>query len=197
MYLLNLDKTLTFKLYVADKLSTFGLHSLYAVASYFVYLLPIILLVLFFKNPRDRINSAKIFLSAAIAWFVLNYSIGYLLYHYGFRDRPFASKGVAELLFERPQKSFPSDHAAVLFAVMLAFFMYKYPKLGWLFIVGGAITCLARVMIGFHYVGDILGGWAVGAAAVGIVMLLDKPLTKAFEYIFGLFKRSDGRTVAS
>jgi membrane-associated phospholipid phosphatase len=189
MYLLELDKTLTFKLYFVDSLSHFGQQILYSIASLFIYLVPIILIILFFRGAKDRINSIKIFLTAILSWQVLSYFTGYLLYHYyGFRDRPFASKGLSELLFERPQKAFPSDHSAVLFAVMLAFFAYKYPKLGWLFLIGGVLSSFGRVMIGFHYVGDVFGGWILGAIALGIVMLLDKPLTKLITKTLSLLK---------
>lgn len=192
MNILELDRILTFKLYFADSLSHLGQQVLYSIASLFIYLVPIILIILFFRTAKDRINSVKIFLAAILSWQVLSYLTGYLLYHYyGFRDRPFASKGITELLFERPQKSFPSDHAAVIFAVMLSFFVYKYPKLGWLFLIGGILSSLGRVVIGFHYVGDILGGWLIGAIALGIIILLNKPLTNLIKKTLSLLKLHD------
>ncbi|QQG49842.1 MAG: phosphatase PAP2 family protein [Candidatus Berkelbacteria bacterium] len=154
-------------------------------ASAFVYVLPLALLWLFFRTKTDRLNSIKVFLAAILSWQVLTNAVGGWLYGaYGFRDRPFALDGYQELFFERPQKAFPSDHAGVLTAVTLAFFAYRYPKLGWLFLVGGIVTSFGRVAVGFHYVGDIIGGIAIGGIAYGIIRLLDRPLDRILEKIF-------------
>jgi|GEM_PF-504514 len=185
MWLLHLDETITFALYRGSQVSHLEQRLIYSLASGFVYLLPLVLLYLFFHSYRDKISSAKIFVTAILSWQVLSSFTGQFLYsHYGFRDRPFTHYGLSELLLERPQKAFPSDHAAVLFAVALSFFFYKYPKLGWLFLIGGMLSAIGRVAIGFHWMGDVLGGWAIGAIAFLIIRALDKPLTTLFDRIF-------------
>ncbi len=140
-----------------------------------IYSLPFVLGWLFWRNQgADRLQSVKIFLAAMVAWRVISYAIGTLLYStYGFRDRPFALTGLREFFFEQPQKAFPSDHTAVLVAVTLAMFGYRYPKLGWVFLALTLLTGFGRVIVGFHYFGDIIGGAVVGLVAYGLIRLLD------------------------
>lgn len=184
MNLLELDHRITFWLYRGDLLSPTGQKILFFIASGVIYILPIILLVLFFRSAADRLASLKIFLSAIVAWFVLNKTIGNFLYNnYHFRDRPFVERGLHELLLERPQKAFPSDHSAVIMAVIFALFYYRYPKLGFFFLIAGVISSLARVVIGFHYFGDIMGGWIVGAVAFAIIYWLDQPITSLYKRV--------------
>ena len=56
-------------------------------------------------------------------------------------------------------RSFPSQHAAV--AVAFAFALWPEP---WPIALAGLI-CASRVLIGSHYVGDVLAGIAVGLIA--------------------------------
>ncbi|HUD20500.1 MAG TPA: phosphatase PAP2 family protein [Candidatus Saccharimonadales bacterium] len=194
--MLTLDHTITNWLYGGRVLPHGWENLLYGLASFFVYLLPVILIVLFFKNYRDRLNSIKIFLIAVVSWQVLNKSIGSFLYnHYGFRNRPFADYGgTKEFFFEQPQKAFPSDHAAVLIAVALSLIFYRYPKLGWVFLIGGVLSSLARVVIGFHWFGDVIGGWAIGAITWGVFYLLDTQidwLLKKIPYLDKLVYEKD------
>jgi len=178
MSLLDLDNRITFWLYSADRFDPIWQQLLFFTASVIIYSLPVLLLVLFFRSARDRLNSVKMAASALLAWLVFNKAISAFLYgQYHFRDRPFASQGLEEFLFEQPPKAFPSDHAAVLAAVVLTFFYYRYPKLGSALLIAGLVSSLSRVVIGFHYFGDVLAGWLVGAAAFGVIYLLDRPLT--------------------
>jgi len=184
MDLLTLDHRLTFSLFHWGSSNPALQRFFLIVASVFIYLLPIILIWLFFRSHGDRLRSVKIFLVAVLSWQVLAQLLGSWLYTaYDFRERPFAAIGLQELFFEQPEKAFPSDHAAVMFGVMAAFFGYKYPRLGWLFLIGGLISSFGRVAVGFHYVGDILGGVAIGVIAYGLIRLLDTTLDKALEPI--------------
>ncbi len=186
MSILGLDNSITFSLYhqfsnpLAEKL-------LYYSASVFIYLLPVLLVYLFWRGGRDRVNSVKIFLVAVLAWQVFSALLGHYLYsRYGFRDRPFAVHGLQEFFFERPQKAFPSDHAAVIFGVMLSLFAYGYRRLGWIFLIGGTLSALARVVIGFHYFGDVIGGFVIGGLAFWLIWLLGRPLDSWLAKIFRL-----------
>ncbi len=57
--------------------------------------------------------------------------------------------------------SFPSNHA-VNAATIAAFLHVLYPKSGWITWPLVALIGVARVFIGVHYVGDVVGGWIVG-----------------------------------
>ena len=155
--LINLDQRITDWFYGGRVLPGAWENILYSLASVFIYALPVILLVLFFRNYRDRLNSIKIFLAVVITWQIITKYLGTFLYNtYGFRDRPFAEySSVKEFLFEQPTKAFPSDHSAVIMVVALSLFGYKYPRLAWPFLILGLTSSLARVVIGFHYFGDV------------------------------------------
>lgn len=67
--------------------------------------------------------------------------------------------------------SFPSDHAALLAALPVAFARWDR-RLGWFWIVAAVILIAVRIGVGFHYPSDMLGGAAVGLAFGGGAMLL-------------------------
>jgi len=205
MTLLALDQSLTNTLYDLTRSNPEWQRLIYAVATYLIFLIPLMLVWLATK-PTTRLLAAKMFTGAIITWLVINKLTGQFFYtQFNFRDRPFALTGVKELLFEQPQKSFPSDHAAILLFVTLALkellfeqpqksfpsdhaaillfvtlalFYYRQRVWAWLFLAVTLISSLARVMVGFHWVGDILGGWLVGLIGFGLVVWLDRPLTR-------------------
>ncbi|PHK96813.1 hypothetical protein CR162_00080 [Pseudoroseomonas rhizosphaerae] len=103
------------------------------------------------------------------------------------------SRGVQNLMWERPRpihnldleintllgleegylanySSFPSDNAAMTFAMALAIFMASR-RLGVLaFLWALVVACIPRVYAGFHYPSDILGGALLGLAVVVLVV---------------------------
>ncbi len=150
-----------------------------------VYAVPVGLAWLFWRNQgTDRVVAVKIFVSAIVAWQVLSNAIGTFLYStYGFRDRPFAPVSSGEFFFERPEKAFPSDHASVLGVVTMMLFAAGYRKLAWVFVVLTFVTMVGRVGVGYHYLGDMLGGLAVAALTFAMMRLIDKPLDRALKGI--------------
>lgn len=163
-----------------------GLHhaSFYAyTAQLTIYLVPIILVILLFL-PQKRLTSLKVGGGALIAWLVLSQLIGYVCFYYwGFRLRPFTEHGITELFFERPEKAFPSDHAAVLAVMTIGLFVYKEKRLGYLMLMVALVGSLTRVLAGFHWVGDILAGWLIGLLTVGIVWSLDDLANKIGKWL--------------
>lgn len=138
-----------------------------------VYFIPPLLIFVWFAYSRKLALKAAI--TGLLAWEGLSKIIAALVD----RARPAESLiGVRELVFHRPDTSFPSDHAAFLMAVALTFYLSGYRKLGSLVLVLAVIIGLARVAIGVHYWGDVLAGWLVGAATVGLIHLIAGPLDK-------------------
>lgn len=174
-WLLSVDENLTRSVSVVGNEAALVKWPVYTLASVPVYLVPIVLLWLFIFKSRSL--ATKCFLAGVLAWQGLNSTIGSYVYgHYGFRDRPFASEGLTELLFERPIKSFPSDHSALLAAIVCYLWLAGQKKIAtWL---GGfaLLTMLARVMIGFHWVGDTVVGVLLGLVAALTIRWLDKPI---------------------
>ncbi len=138
---------------------------------------------------------------AAVLWVgvacVFAYLLNLLLEHMVFEPRPFVTHKVHLLLAHPADASFPSDHTAWSFAVVGMLLFLTFPLLvslwrrrnqEWqnsgfatlimpmLLVVGAVvIACsigLARVYVGLHYPGDILGGAFDGLLAALVVTVL-------------------------
>lgn len=182
MWLLSLDQQLTNSFYDFVWSSVGRVEFFRFLATYPVYLLPIMLLALYFSGKR--LTSAKIFIGTFLTWKVYSSLIGSFFYNqFGFRDRPFAGRGFTELYFEQPQKAFPSDHSAVFMFVTLILFHYRQKNWAWVFLGLTIISTFARVGIGFHWFGDILGGLVVGALGFLTIIKLDKILDRQLNKI--------------
>ncbi len=134
---------------------------------------------------------------AAALWTVvaciLAYALNLLIEQFVFEPRPFVSHKVHLLVSHAADSSFPSDHTAVAFAVvgmlLFAFLPLFIPawrkstingnmtgtKPIWYIVAAFVIGCVigfARVFVGIHYPGDILGGAIDGLVAALIVTLI-------------------------
>lgn len=140
----------------------------------FVYLAPVILLIVWFVISRKIALRAA--LAGLLAWFGLSKLVASLVD----RIRPAESLiGVKELIFHRPDNSFPSDHSAFLMALTASFYLARQPKLAsWL--LGLTIMVgIARVGIGVHYPGDILAGCTIGLVAAYLIKAIEQPLDRS------------------
>lgn len=75
--------------------------------------------------------------------------------------------------------SFPSMHSASVPALYFA--LANEAKKKWLWILAGIMTVVvgfSRVVAGMHYPTDVLAGWALGFAVIGIFALLDRYIKK-------------------
>jgi undecaprenyl-diphosphatase len=155
-------------------------------AEYLTYILPIVLLVLWF-NPQEKAKKTvlRAVTSVILAWPILSYSIGHLVN----RQRPFDITGVQELVFHRPTFSFPSDHAATLFAVAMSFYLSGYKKLSYFMFAIAIVICFFRVATGIHWPTDILAGAAIGLLSAWIIQILDGILDPAYEFIINKFQK--------
>jgi undecaprenyl-diphosphatase len=118
------------------------------------------------RSPEDRLGAITALLSAASA-LLANQVIGFLWD----RPRPFIAhpRSVHLLVHGGADASFPSDHAAVALAVACVLLVF-HRRLGIVALVLAALMCYARVYVGVHYPGDVLGGAAVGAVAAALVL---------------------------
>jgi undecaprenyl-diphosphatase len=86
-----------------------------------------------------------------------------------FRSRPYASHAHAHLLTKpSSDPSFPSDHATGAFAITFGSFA-ALPRLALLLLGESILMSVARVYVGLHYPGDILGSVLVGGGAALLV----------------------------
>ncbi len=144
------------------------------IGEYGIYCIPLAWLVAWFtkgKNGRELLLSSLT--AGLLAWQLLN-RIGKGFY---FQARPLNTLPVRELLFRRPENSFPSDHAAFLFGIAFFFLLRKRfrPSI-WLSVVA-VIISLTRIALAFHYPSDIIGGLVSGFLAAWIIHLLHNRLS--------------------
>jgi len=128
---------------------------------------------------------------------LLAYAINLLIEQFVFEPRPFVSHRVHLLISHAADSSFPSDHSAWSFAVVGMLLLAFLPPLlaEWrrrskrvqavalpllrlpvvLLVIALVIACsigLARIYVGVHYPGDILGGAIDGLFAASLVTWL-------------------------
>ena len=62
--------------------------------------------------------------------------------------------------------SFPSDNAALSFALSTALWRFSRPLGALAYAWSALIVCLPRIYAGYHYISDVLGGAIIGITAV-------------------------------
>lgn len=139
---------------------------------------------------------------------LLAYAFNLLIEQFIFEPRPFVSHTVHQLIAHAADGSFPSDHSAWSFAVfgMLLFILVPtifavrrerstasprpvsspliVPTL--LLILAFVIACtigVARIYVGLHYPGDILGGALDGLLAALLITLLSRWLRQLTQVV--------------
>ena len=86
------------------------------------------------------------------------------------RPRPFTAHPLATHLLApmSTDPSFPSDHAAVAFAIAFAVLAFSR-RAGAAFLAGAILIAASRVVVGVHYPTDVLAGALVGWTAALVV----------------------------
>lgn len=150
--------------FVVTKIGVFG-----------VYLVPIAWVVWWFvagRKQREFLLSSM--LAGILSWQVINRLLKLVYFH----ERPIHKLPVRELLFERPENSFPSDHTAFLAGISFFFLLKKQMQnarwLLWL----AVIVSLCRIAIAVHYPSDILVGFLDGFLGAWIVSQIHDWLCK-------------------
>jgi undecaprenyl-diphosphatase len=88
------------------------------------------------------------------------------------RPRPFDAEKILPLmrpLWDTP--SFPSGHAALAWATIMLLGAVE-PWMGWMTVPVAIWICLSRVLVGVHYLGDVLAGAVFGLGAGWILTLI-------------------------
>lgn len=156
-------------------------------AVYLVYLLPIILLYLWFYQKEKREALYLSFIACIFSWLVITKNIIPSIW---FRPRPdLAGMGIKELLFHRPDYSFPSDHATALFAITIGLYVFGNKKAANLMLALSLVVVFARVGIGVHFPLDIIAGLISGSIGVILVYLTRKNLLKIYKPLVGVLKK--------
>ncbi len=142
-------------------------------ASYLQYVLGIVFLLFLvfsgYKN-KEKIKILTVTVGSIIISRIFIVESIRFFYH---RPRPFLVYNLNQLIPETGY-SFPSGHASVFFAVSAATFCYN-KKLGIAFFIASLLMNISRVIVGVHYLSDIIGGLALGSiVAFGIYHLVER-----------------------
>ena len=152
--------------------SHFWLKSIKFIAECLIYLVPVMLIILWFWKAESKKVALRATFAGLVAWLIASNIIGRLIN----RPRPFESLDVHELIFHRPTYSFPSDHAAFLFALCFSFWLSGYKKIALAIFILAIIIGAARIAVGVHFPSDIIAGGILGIFIAWLIELLDRPL---------------------
>ncbi|MGO4275662.1 phosphatase PAP2 family protein, partial [Paenibacillus sp. TAF58] len=96
-----------------------------------------------------------------------------ILAHFFYRDRPFVTHNVIQLIAHPANASFPSDHATGAFVIAISIWIHRR-KDGKLWLALAAGIAFSRVWTGVHYPSDVIGGAVIGIAAAVLIHQLFK-----------------------
>ena len=135
-----------------------------------------------YGSTRWKLASASGLVAAAIALLT-----NQVISHVWDRPRPFTGHAAATHLLSAPSPdpSFPSDHAAVAFAIAFAVLAFSR-RGGIVFLAAATVIGLSRIALGMHYPSDVLAGVVVGWAAAFFVTTFGRPW---IERLVGLASR--------
>ena len=122
------------------------------------------------RARQARVANATLVLGGAL---LAAHVIGLFLY----RPRPFITHAVTQLITHPPDSSFPSDHTALAFTLVVAL----WPVLGrtrWFWLAWGVLIGWARVFVGVHFPMDVVGGAILGATWGGLALVLAPRLAR-------------------
>jgi undecaprenyl-diphosphatase len=128
-----------------------------------------LLAVLFLVTGKWRSANGRNGVVAAGFSALLALGIAHVIADLWARPRPYlAHHGTHLFIPPSGDPSFPSDHATAAFAIAVALFL-RHRKAGSIALAMAVLLSVARVAVGTHYPGDVLGGAAVGTVAALIL----------------------------
>ena len=132
---------------------------------------------LWLLDPPGRPGVWRYATTAGLAAAVLALGVNQVISHIWARPRPFTDHplGVVPLISSAHDASFPSDHAAISFAIAFAILLVA-GRPGWLFVAWAALISASRVLAGIHYPTDVLAGALVGLGCGYVSARLALPL---------------------
>jgi len=106
------------------------------------------------------------------------------------RPRPYLSHAINQLIPPSLDTSFPSDHAILGFAVAVMVWRYN-GRAGVALLILALLMAIARVFVGAHYPGDVLGGAVLGAVmSVALASLSERrPIATLVGAVFSVLRR--------
>ncbi len=144
-------------------------------AKYLPYFLVVWFFILIFRENGWR-RKVFLFLEGALAVILSRGLVTEIIRFFYHHPRPFDVFGFTPLVAESGS-SFPSGHAAFLFALAVKVF-YLNRKWGTWFFAMSFLVGIARIYAGVHWPADILGGIIVGLASGYFIHALLAPYAR-------------------
>jgi undecaprenyl-diphosphatase len=156
------------------------------------YFFVALLAVLFLAGGKWASRNARHGVVAAGFSAALALGIAQVIVHIWERPRPYVAHPDLSHLFisASPDPSFPSDHATAAFAIAVSIFL-RNRRIGALALAMATILAVARVAVGAHYPGDVLGGAILGTLCALFFWLpaVRRPLHALADWAAGLYDR--------
>lgn len=111
-----------------------------------------------------RIHKHREMVIIALLSACVGFSIGSIISHFYYRDRPFVQHVVNQLIEHSTNASFPSDHAIGAFVIATAIWLFR-KKDGAIWLVLAVLISFSRVWNGVHYPSDIIAGALLGVVS--------------------------------
>ena len=147
-------------------------------ASYLQYVFVAAFLLLLYFSAHAKHEKRSFFWTVALASIIARLGITEIIRFFYHRPRPFFVYQL-HLLIINNAWSFPSCHAAFLFATATAIYLY-HRKWGIWFFAGAMLVGISRVAAGAHYPSDVLGGMIVGILTAHLTFYLAKGRFKKY-----------------
>lgn len=186
-YLLSLDERIFLVLNGILGQSTTLDWLIKTAAVYLIYLVPVILIIVWFWSAYSKKPALQAFFAGVLAW-----GINKIISNIIDRPRPYeAALDIKEAIFHRPDYSFPSDHMALLASIALAFYLVGYKKLAVFWWILTAVIGISRIIAGVHYPSDIIAGAVLGTIVTWLFGFAFQPLSAhIFEPLIKVLKRT-------
>ncbi|WP_244163312.1 undecaprenyl-diphosphatase [Paenibacillus pectinilyticus] len=117
----------------------------------------------FTRHETHRRMVAQSLLAASIAL-----ACSGILGHFFYRDRPFVTHSVLQLIPHPANASFPSDHATAAFVIATSIWLF-HRKAGRVWLILAACIAFSRVWTGVHYPSDVISGALLGGLIAVVV----------------------------
>ena len=91
------------------------------------------------------------------------------------RPRPYESHPQVYHLTKSHDPSFPSDHASAAFGIAFGIYFIDR-RIGKFFLAVAVLIGFGRLLVGAHYLTDVLASVVVAAVAAGLIVRFGKPL---------------------
>jgi undecaprenyl-diphosphatase len=148
-------------------------------AEYIQYAFVLLILMLWLLNK----SNFRVIAFQAMVSFTLAYSINRLIEFFIYRERPFISHEIIQLVEHSANSSFPSDHATSALAIAVTLWLSSLRfKNVWAFLAIGIV--FSRIWVGVHYPLDVIAGILNGtiiAYFTHYILFKMKPISQLIE----------------